>query len=142
MPRRVLNRLLILASTLAGAGALAAWDTPAPAPVRDCTFAIQGRNDSKADVWVMLYDSRVFLNDKSMLTDSYKQLKIQNHRIAPGATMDRRYTSYGRCETSRTWFIRVKPAGVVKTIRKETSGDYSDSRTVDLGPVSEWVYAQ
>jgi hypothetical protein len=142
MSRRSLNRFLLLTATLAGAGALVAWGTPAPAPARDCTFAIQGSNDTKEDVWVMLYDSRVFLNDNSMFTDSYKQLKIQNHRIAPGATMDRRYNSYGRCVTSRTWYIRVKPGGVVKTIRKETSGDYSDSRTVDLGPVSKWVYSQ
>ena len=103
----------------------------------DCQFAIRASNNLSFDVWVMLYDSRV-TNEKLGVFGGLTQLKIQNHRIASGKTMDRRYTASGRCAADRTWWIVVKRGSQPFTVEYETGGDGSSSRTVDIGPASRW----
>lgn len=103
----------------------------------DCQFAIRASNNLSFDVWVMLYDSRVS-NQKIGIFGGFTQLKIQNHRIASGKTMDRRYTAPGRCAADRTWFIVVKRGSQPFEVEYHTGGDGSDSRTVDIGPSSRW----
>ena len=85
----------------------------------------------------MLYDSYVS-TQKLGVFGGFTQLKIQNHRIARGKTMDRRYTAPGRCAADRTWRIVVKRGSQPFTVEYQTGGDGSDSRIVDIGPSSRW----
>jgi hypothetical protein len=125
----------LAASTVAWSGP--ADTTDAGRDAADCQFAIRASNNLSLDVWVMLYDSRVS-NQKFGVFGGYTQLKIQNHRIASGKTMDRRYTASGRCAADRTWLIVVKRGSQPFEVEYRTGGDGSESRTVDIGPSSRW----
>ena len=123
-------------------GTSVAWDAPrgeeAPADGNEsCQFAIRASNNLSFDVWVYLYDSKVRLKGTGVFT-FWKQLKIQNHRIASGKTMDRRFTADFTCEKNRQWNIKVKRGSSPIWLIVETGGTSSDSRTVDLGPSSRW----
>ena len=133
--------LMTLAIATLAASTLA-WNAPDAGPegeneAVDCQFAIRASNNLSFDVWVMLYDSKVS-NQKIGVFGGFTQLKIQNHRIASGKTMDRRYTASGRCAADRTWWIVVKRGSQPITVEHRTGGDGSDSRTVDIGPSSRW----
>ena len=129
------------------AGALAAvvlsvlaWSAPRGATgevakAAECTFALRASNNLSFDVWVQLYDSHV---TRLGMWGSHDQLKIQNHRIASGKSMDRRYTAAGRCKAERRWLIVVKRGSTPFEVEIYTSGESSDSRTVDIGPSSRW----
>lgn len=124
-------------------GMSVAWDAPqgegALADGKEsCQFAIRASNNLSFDVWVYLYDSKVRVKGTGIF-DFWKQLKIQNHRIASGKTMDRRYTTGGPCEKGRQWNIKAKRGSSPIWLIVETGGTSSDSRTVDLGPSSRWV---
>ena len=108
-----------------------AWPATASA---DCQFEIRATNDLDRDVWVMLYDSTVF---RDVFGAKLVQLKIQNHRLAPGKSLDRRYTARGKCQTKRTWYMRFDKgrAGLRQIV---TSGTSSTSRTVNMGRTSTW----
>jgi hypothetical protein len=108
----------------------------------DCTFALRASNNMSFDVWVDLYDSRLD-NGGFGVFGGFKPLKIQNHRIAPGQTMDRRYTASGSCSKERRWefWVRIGRADgkkIYKYVNRTTKGDSSSSRTVDLGKSSTW----
>lgn len=123
-------------------GMLVAWDAPrseaAPADgTESCQFAIRASNNLSFDVWVYLYDSKVRVKGTGVFT-FWKQLKIQNHRIASGKTMDRRFTADFGCENNRQWNIKVKRGSSPIWLLLATGGTSSDSRTVDLGPSSRW----
>lgn len=85
-----------------------AW---APHPAHDrseasgrmnCVINLTARNSGSADIWLMLYDSQV---RRTVLNTSvfgpWYQLKIQNHRVAPGATIKRSWTDDGGCRITR-----------------------------------------
>jgi len=107
-----------------------------------CSFAIRARNRLSFDVWVELYDSTVRLDSWAVpvLLRNDKQLKIQNHRLARGQTMDRRYTASGDCSTRRRWTFHVRIGGRdnVKLVYRTTEGSGSQDRIVDLGDSSKW----
>jgi hypothetical protein len=119
--------------------ALSAVAWPAAARAAECQFAIRATNDRDSEVWIDLYDSKVYR--KAILT-GVEQLKIQNHRLQPGKSMDRRYTAKGKCGADRTWLIRhrITVNGKLEWgyFRLETGGTSSTSRTVDLGRASKF----
>lgn len=120
-----------------GAAALTLAALAWPATARaDCQFAIRATNDMSKDAYVFLYDATVL---RYVVGARRVQLKIQNHRIASGKSMDRRYTARGKCPTKRTWMMphRYGTADGCKVIL--TEGTSSTSRTVDLGRVSQWT---
>ena len=107
---------LTLAAVSLSAAALAAWS---PSDLRpsverphglNCQFAIRASNDLDHDVYVYLYNSHV-KNMENLFRMKYQQMKIQNHRIAPGKSMDRRYDAQGSCDVARDWSFRVKRRG-------------------------------
>lgn len=110
----------------------------------DCQFALLASNNFNHSVSVLLYDSEVRKDGVGfgIFTPGWKQLKIQNERIKPGGTMNRRYTASGKCSAKRIWRIKAvrgDPGRVQSIIlRFETSGTWSGSRTVDLGPATKW----
>lgn len=122
---------------------LVAWRQPDPdsAVVRagsaDCQFAIRASNNLSFDVWVDLYDSSV-TKPAFGVFGGMQQLKIQNHRIRTGQSMDRRYEAPGKCSLDRTWWIKVRRGSAQKTVEVKTGGTSSTSRTVDIGPSSKW----
>ena len=123
--------------------ALLAWRPAASdgaAPDKEsfaCDFVIRGSNDLNNDVYVYLYDSKVRMEGTGVLA-FWKQLKIQNHRIAPGKVMDRRYSTDLKCSLNRQWYIEVKRGSTRGHLLLETGGTASDSRTVNLGRASGW----
>lgn len=124
-------------------GMSVAWGAPrneqtAEKGNESCQFAIRASNNLSVDVWVYLYDSKVRVKGTGIFM-FWKQLKIQNHRIASGKTMDRRFTTDSTCEKRRDWNIKVKRGSSPIWLIVETGGTSSDSRTVDLGPSSRWV---
>lgn len=124
-----------VAWTPAGGRASGAFDATA-----DCQFAIRASNNLSFDVWVDLYDSQVSKpGGFGVFSGGWEQLKIQNHRIRSRGTMDRRYTAPGKCEANRTWWIKVRRGSAQKTLEIGTGGTSSTSRTVDLGPSSQWT---
>lgn len=124
-------------------GGTAATESPSAAP-RDanCTFAIRAKNNLSFDVWVELYDSTVRLESAfiPVLLRGDRQLKIQNHRIARGKTMDRRYTASGSCSTRRLWTFHVRIGGRdrVALVSLTSDGTGSRDRILDLGESSKW----
>ena len=120
---------------VAAALTIAALAWPATARA-DCQFEIRATNDLNKDAYVLLYDATVV---RYVFGAKVVQLKIQNHRIAPGKAMDRRYTARGKCPTKRTWIVphRVGTANGKKVVL--TEGTSSTSRTVDLGRASQWT---
>jgi hypothetical protein len=106
----------------------------------DCSFAIRASNNLSFDVWVDLYSSR--LNNGGWgVFGGYKPLEIQNHRIASGKSMDRRYTASGSCSKDRGWEFAVRIGRtdgqkIYKYIKKTTR--YDTDRTIDLGKSSTW----
>jgi hypothetical protein len=102
-----------------------------------CQFQIVAGNNLGTSVYVYLYDSKVRQQGTGVLF-FWKQMKIQNHRIAPGKTMDRRYTADGRCSKNRQWKINVKRGSDTGNLLIETGGTSSTSRRVNLGPSSHW----
>lgn len=117
-------------------------EVPAAEAAEDCSFAIRARNNMSFDVWVELYDSTVRLESTAIpaLLRGNKQLKIQNHRIATGKTMDRRYTASGSCSTRRTWvfYVRIGGRDLRQIVSKSTQGTEWRDRIVDLGDSSKW----
>jgi hypothetical protein len=107
-----------------------------------CQFAIRAKNNLSFDVWVELYDSTVRLESTLIpaLLRGDKQLKIQNHRIATGKTMDRRYEAAGACGTRRTWIFWVRIGGrdKLQMVSRSTSGTGWRDLIVDLGESSKW----
>ncbi len=106
----------------------------------DCSFAIRASNNQSFDVWVDLYSSS--LNNGGFgVFGGFKPLKIQDHRIASGKSMDRRYTASGSCSKERKWQFNVRIGRadgkkIYKYINKTTKGDAN--RTIDLGKSSNW----
>jgi len=105
-----------------------------------CSFAIRASNNQSFDVWVDLYSSS--LNNGGFgVFGGFKPLKIQDHRIASGKSMDRRYTASGSCSKERKWQFNVRIGRadgkkIYKYINKTTKG--SSNRTLDLGKSSTW----
>jgi hypothetical protein len=134
---------MVLAFAAVAILATGAWSwpedsrTPAAESSADCQFVIRASNNLSFDVWVNLYDSSVTLDGIGILGRS-TQLKIQNHRIRSGGTMDRRYTAPGGCARKRNWVMRVRTGSQQKIVFVNTEGTSSTSRTVDLGPSSQW----
>lgn len=130
----------LTAATILATGA-STWSDGAshepPEGAAECQFAIRASNNISIDVWVDLYDSVVYLDGFGVLGRK-TQLKIQNHRIAPRGTMDRRFTAPGRCARKRDWAIRFRRGTQQQTMFIHTEGTTSTSRTVDLGPASRW----
>jgi hypothetical protein len=127
------------------AAAVEFLDDESSAEAMSCTFAIRASNNLSFDVWVDLYDSTVRLDSWSVpyLLRKDKKLKIQNHRLATGKSMDRRYTASGSCSTKRSWtlLVRIGRADgkkIYESLVKGTSGTTSSSRTVNLGKSSTW----
>lgn len=136
---------LSVASTRPAAEPATTGTSGVEAADEDCRFAILARNSLSFDVWVMLYDSSVKRPDMlgwGVFSPMFKQMKIQNQRISPGGTMNRRYTAAGKCSAKRIWHIKVvrgDPGKVpMKTLEFITQGTGSGSRTVDLGRSSRW----
>src|SRR5690606_26870320 len=102
---------------LAGAVAiaLAAWSWPVERGAvsadesASCQFELKASNTLSIDVWVDLYDSAV--RREYSLIPLWVQLKIQNHRIRSGESMNRRYTAGGPCHATRNWSIKVRRGG-------------------------------
>ncbi|MFW6083643.1 MAG: hypothetical protein ACODAA_00330, partial [Gemmatimonadota bacterium] len=99
---------IVAAVLMAGTGPVA---EPAPAEdaLEDCRFALLASNNLSFPVSVILYDSEVRKDGigYGLFTPSWKQLKIQNERIKPGGTMNRRYTASGKCSAKRVWRIKA-----------------------------------
>lgn len=115
-----------------------AW--PSAARAADCQFDIRATNDLSGDVWFDLYDS--FVRTQMLLGVKTVQLKIQNHRLGPGQSLNRRYTANGKCENNRAWLITYRVPVAGKGLVKgdhivRTTGSSSTSRTVDLGRTSK-----
>jgi hypothetical protein len=71
-----------------------------------CTVNISATNKGSSDIWMMLYDSEV--KRVGNIGSSYVKLKIQNHRVAPGATVTRAYEASGSCDATRLWRFKLK----------------------------------
>lgn len=109
------------------------------AQAESCTFALRAKNNMSFDVWLDLYDSSVTNHAVVAKLFSVSDLKIQNHRLSSGKSMDRRVTVSGGCAARRTWNIKVRIGGrdwTGKFATDETRG--SGDRTVQLGNSSEW----
>jgi len=107
--------------------------------VRACAFDILAINNLSFDVWVDLYYSTVM--NRGKYWDTVKQLKIQNHRLATGTSMRRRYTASGSCSRRRIWkfYVRIGRADgrkLYKYVLKSTKD--SGERTVNLGKSTTW----
>lgn len=105
-----------------------------------CSFAIRASNNQSFDVWVDLYSSSVY-SGSFLVFGGAKSLEIQDHRIASGKSMDRRYTASGSCSKERKWQFNVRIGRadgkkIYKYIKKTTKG--SSNRTLDLGKSSTW----
>lgn len=130
-----------LGVTIAGA-ALVAWDSPGTKAMAGsevnatCGFAIRGSNDLDQDVYVYLYTSYVYHMSNVLI--GWRQLKIQNYRIAPNKSMDVRYTAAGSCGARRHWYIKVKGDRKPFCVWEFSSGDDPDPQTVNIGPASRW----
>ena len=126
----------------APAASASATVAEAGAEAQSCQFAIRAKNNMSFDVWVELYDSTVRLDSPFVpaLLRNNKQLKIQNHRIATGKTMDRRYEASGDCGTRRQWVIYVRIGGreAREAVQRTTQGTEWGDRIVDLGNSSTW----
>lgn len=96
-----------------------------------CPVNISATNKGTADIWVMLYDSEV--KRPGGIGSSYVKLKIQNHRVAPGATMSRTYDAAGNCNSLRYWRFKLKRGTdfYTKTISSD-GGPYDKSQSVNL----------
>lgn len=109
---------------------------------QSCQFAIRAKNNMSFDVWVELYDSTVRLDSPFVpaLLRNNKQLKIQNHRVATGKTMDRRYEASGDCGTRRVWtfYVRIGGRDVRQAVQRTTQGTEWGDRIVNLGNSSTW----
>lgn len=111
----------------------------AEAASESCTFALRAKNNMSFDVQLDLYDSQVTNHAVVAKLFSTSKLKIQNHRLSSGASMDRRVTVSGSCSARRTWSIRIRIGGrdwLGKYATDETNG--SGDRTVQLGESSKW----
>lgn len=143
MLRQEATRLALVLPVLILSSATVPESTPdAPATVEEvsCSFAIRAQNNMSFDVWVDLYSSRLD-NGGFGVFGGYKPLKIQNHRLSPGKSMDRRYTASGTCGKERKWefAVRIGRADgkkIYKYLYKTTRG--SGDRTIDLGKSSTW----
>lgn len=116
------------------------FDIESATGVMSCSFAIRASNNQSFDVWVDLYSSRLD-NGGFGVFGGYKPLKIQDHRIASGKSMDRRYTASGSCSKERRWQFNVRIGRtdgkkIYKYINRTTKGDAN--RTVNLGKSSTW----
>jgi len=105
-----------------------------------CRFAIRASNNQSFDVWVDLYSSRLD-NGGFGVFGGYKPLKIQDHRIASGKSMDRRYEASGSCSKERRWEFAVRIGRtdgkkIYKYIYETTK--YDADRTINLGKSSTW----
>jgi hypothetical protein len=134
--------LLVLMGPATIPGAAPPDGEDASAPESDCSFAIRAKNNMSFDVWVDLYDSTVRLESWAVpaLLRGNRQLKIQNHRISTGKTMDRRYTAPGSCSTRRSWtfYVRIGGRDVRQVVGRSTKGTEWRDRIVDLGDSSDW----
>lgn len=132
-----MNRMLRRTGIVAFAAAVLVATGASSSGEADCQFEIRGSNNLSFDVWVDLYDSYVYLDGIGIL-GRITQLKIQNHRIASGKTMSRRYTAPGGCARKRDWRIMVRKGSAQQSVIVHTEGTTSTSRTVDIGPSSSW----
>lgn len=96
-----------------------------------CPINIKASNGGSTDVYVMLYESQTIR--RSAFGQMWVKLKIQNHRVAPGATMTRSYTAVGSCTASRGWRFQLKKGTDFFTLTQETY----KAKLVDLGDVSK-----
>lgn len=127
--------VLIVGAALVAASHPTHASTGNPAADVDCTFVLRARNDMGQSVYVDLYDSWVL---QFTLFSRWRQLQIQNQRIAPGSSMDRRYTASGACSNHRKWILWTRRGSDTVCVRIDTEGTSSTSRTVDLGPATKW----
>jgi len=79
----------------------------------------------------MLYESTTIR--RSAVGQMWTKLKIQNHRVAPGASMTRSYDAMGSCTASRGWRFKLKRGTDFYTLSEETYG----LKLVDLGDLSK-----
>lgn len=134
-------RLLLtvaIATTAMAAGPLPE-DPPGEPAIEEaaCGMTIRAFNDRDVDVVVFLYDSRVQWGIYS------RQLKIQNHRLAPGKQLDVRYEAPGRCSVSRSWTFYTRLGGWDGKrgyMGYKTDGDSTEGRNIDLGRTSKWPF--
>ena len=113
-----------------------------PASEMACTFNLRARNSSSVNVYLHLYTSTV--RNWANLVAGYRALKIQNHRVAPGASMSRTYSASGKCRATRNWKLyyrrgsngsqRTKSFSTYRTTRVNSNGQ----RVLDLGDVGKW----
>ena len=108
--------------------------------VLSCSFAIRATSNSSFDIWVDLYDSAIW-GGFGLWAGYNKKLKIQNHRLSPGKSMDRRYTASGSCSNKRKWrfLVRISRTDgrkIYKYVYETTSG--SGDRIINLGKSATW----
>jgi hypothetical protein len=118
-------------------------EEPAPDDPDACRFAILAKNNTSLSIWVDLYYSTVNVDGGFGLWSGAKELKIQNHRLTSGQTMNRRYEASGSCSRSRSWRFHVRidrPSGkkIYKYLSRSTRGDGPAGQTIDLGNTSTW----
>lgn len=107
-----------------------------------CQFILLARNTGSADRFADLYTSTVYRWNVPL--GGLTQLKIQNHRIGPGKTISRSYTSPGRCNVKRLWkiYFRNSTNGQTMMIVGYTSSstrvDSSGRRVLQLGDARYW----
>ena len=121
---------LLLSSNASPAG------TPLRGPTRTgeatCPVNITATNKGSTDIWLMLYDSEV------RRSISYVKLKIQNHRVAPGATISRSYMASGSCNTYRRWRFTIKRGTDFRIQSTSTSGSSAPSQLITLGDLARF----
>lgn len=102
-----------------------------------CVINLTAQNKGSADVWLMLYDSQV--RRTVFNTSAYGpwiRLKIQNHRVAPGATITRSWTDDGGCRVTREFRWKLKQG--TDSYTTTTKLFVGNGNGEDLGDVSRF----
>lgn len=125
---------------------LVAWSPPPAsdpgsgrADAAECVFNITARNRGTADIWIMFYESEV-RRDYPILPEKWQQLKIQNHRVAPGVSIKRSYTAPGRCDIRRDWRWKLKRGTNIYIAADWTESAPGSGKSVDhsLGDINRF----
>lgn len=132
-----LGILVLGTAAIAWAPATRADHRPASLGAMGCVINLTAQNNGSSDVWLMLYDSQV---RRTVFNTSafgpWLRLKIQNHRVAPGATIKRSWTDDGGCRITREFRWKLKQGSNFHTTT--TRLFVGNGNGEDLGDVSRF----
>lgn len=104
-----------------------------------CPLNVSARNTGNTDIWIMFYDTQIrrTLGNTSVWGPWY-QLKSQNHRVAPGATIKRSWTDTGGCNISRQFRWKLKKGTNFHTHTQDLSSKQVDEHSFTIGDVARF----